>query len=102
MSELGIEYGQVDKAAALWDDLSALMAESERDLSTASTAGLGSSVQSAATAFLTAWSGYAGESADIATGFGDALRARVADYRGTDQGSRDDFTNLDGRLGPAR
>lgn len=102
MSNLGIEYNQVENAAGRWDELAGLMTDTERDLADASAAGLAPSVRAAATAFLTAWSGYAGESSDIATGFGEAMRARVTDYQGTDQASRNALTDLDGRLGPAR
>ncbi|WP_181309525.1 hypothetical protein [Nocardioides campestrisoli] len=85
-----------------WEELEALMKDAGQELSGAPVGGLGSSARGAARSFLTAWSGYAGESREIAAGFVTALQATATDFSGTDQGQAHDFSNLDGRLGPER
>ncbi|MDN4160981.1 hypothetical protein [Nocardioides abyssi] len=102
MSTFGAEYSELSLGSTNWQALAELMTSTSRELDRQSVAALAPGVQSAAQAFLTAWSGYAAESSTLATGFADALDARVTDYSGTDQGADERFTDLDGRLGPAR
>lgn len=102
MSAFGAEYSELSHGSANWRVLAELMTSTSRDLDGQGTGALPSSVQAAAQAFLTAWAGYADESSAIATGFAEAIDARVVDYSATDQGSGNRFTDLDGRLGPAR
>ncbi|GAB2456495.1 hypothetical protein GCM10027062_40900 [Nocardioides hungaricus] len=102
MSTLGVEQPALAAGSADWRALAELMTGSSRELGDQSTAGLASSVQGAAASFLAAWSGYAEESAAIATGFADALDAAGRDFWRTDQGAGEELTDLDGRLGPRR
>ena len=60
------------------------------------------SVQASAATFLERWSGYAGESADIAEGFSGALKATLNDYTTAEDANDRQFSDIDGRLGPAR
>lgn len=85
-----------------WEAQETLMETSSRELGGASSAALPPSVQGAATTFLTRWAGYAGESAAIAQGFVGALQATSDDYSTTDDAVDRQFSDLDGRLGPAR
>ncbi|MEV7430759.1 MULTISPECIES: hypothetical protein [unclassified Nocardioides] len=102
MSTLGAEYSELSLGSTNWRALADLMTSTSRDLEGQGTGALAPSVQGAAQAFLTAWAGYAAESSELATGFADALDARIDDYGTTDQGADSRFTDLDGRLGPAR
>lgn len=102
MSVLGAEYDPLVATAEDWRSLASLMTGTSRDLAGQGTGSLPPSVQGAASSFLSAWSGYAEESAAIAEGFAASVDARVTDYSGADDGSRDQMTDLDGRLGPAR
>ncbi|MBC9732522.1 hypothetical protein [Nocardioides marmotae] len=102
MSTMGADYNQLSLGSTNWLALAELMTSTSRDLAGQGTGALAPGVQSAAQAFLTAWSGYAAESSTLATGFADALDARVTDYSTTDQGAESGLTDLDGRLGPAR
>lgn len=102
MSILGVDYAAISRGGRDWEQLAELMSETSRDLADQGVGALPPSVQGAASSFLRAWAGYAGESSAIATGFAGALDARVADYRGTDQRVDGQLTELDGRLGPAR
>ena len=85
-----------------WESQETLMDTSARELRGASASALPPSVQGAATTFLTRWAGYAGESAAIAQGFVGALHATSDDYSTTDDATDRQFSDLDGRLGPAR
>lgn len=78
------------------------MATTQTELADAPVTGLASGVQGAASAFLSAWSGYAGESAAICEGMGEALRLLVHDVTATDEQRQAAFSRLDGRLGPQR
>lgn len=99
-------YGYVETsletAEDRWQLLAELMGKSVQDLTAASAGGLGSSVQSAATAFLESWRSRAGESRDIATGMAGAVRATLADSGEVDEATKQVFDQLDTRLGPAR
>lgn len=85
-----------------WEDQERLMDSAARDLRGASTAALPPSVQGAAKGFLDSWAGSAEESSAIARGFVGALQATGDDYSTTDDGADRRFSDLDGRLGPAR
>ncbi|NHC21845.1 hypothetical protein G6553_01475 [Nocardioides sp. IC4_145] len=102
MSTFGAEYSGLSYGSGNWRVLAELMTSTSRDLAGQGTGALAPSVQAAAEAFLTAWSGYADESSTIAIGFADAIDAQAVDYSTTDEGSGNRFTDLDGRLGPAR
>jgi hypothetical protein len=102
MSELGVEYHDLAYGSGNWRVLVELMTTTSRDVAAQGTGALAPSVQPAAQAFLTAWSGYAAESSTLAEGFADAIDAQAVDYSTTDEGSSTRFTDLDGRLGPAR
>ncbi|MEO5661947.1 MAG: hypothetical protein ABIR39_01570 [Nocardioides sp.] len=95
----GMEYGAMGSAAQDWRDISELMDGTVGKLSGASTGSFAPSVQPAAKAFVTAWQDFGRDSADIATGFAEALELNVSDQRAIDEAVRDGF---DGRLGPAR
>lgn len=96
---LGIDYGAMGGASQEWRDISELMAGTKGKLDGASPGVFAPSVQGAATAFVSAWQGFARDSADIATGFAEALELNVYDQRVVDEVVRDGF---DGRLGSAR
>lgn len=102
MSQMGLEYDAIRTAVGDWQRLDELMTTSRRALADASTGALPPSVQGAASGFLTAWAGYAGESAAIAAGFAQALDATSLDFAGTDEADGARWQQLDGRLGPAR
>lgn len=87
--------------ATRWDELSEMMARTKTDLGGASTSGFAPSVAAAASGFLKSWSGFAGESSDIAAGFSTALHDSSQLYDQTDQASHKEFQAIDGRLGPA-
>ncbi|WP_101523457.1 hypothetical protein [Nocardioides houyundeii] len=99
---IGWEYDPLVAGAVKWDDLGTLLQDSAKDLGSASTGGLAPGVQGAANSFLTAWQGYAGESAAIAAGMAGALRASVSDVQGTDGEQSGGYSALDSRLGPSR
>jgi len=96
---LGMDYGAMAGASQEWRDISELMDGTKDKLSGASSGVFAPSVQGAATAFVVAWQGFARDSADIATGFAEALEVNVYDQQAVDEVVRDGF---DGRLGPAR
>lgn len=102
MGEMGLELSSLRAGSRDWSDLSDRMTTTATYFEQASAFSLGDSVQAAATSFLDAWAGYAEESAAIATGFSDALTAAADGYGGTDDTSDQGFSDLDGRLGPAR
>lgn len=102
MSTMGVEGNALRTGSADWARLSELMTSTSGSVGEASTAGLAPSVQGAAAAFLSAWSGYAGESAAIATGFSGALDAASDDFTNRDDEADQRFSQLDSRLGPAR
>ena len=102
MREMGLELGALRVGSRDWSDLAERMTTTATYFQQASGYALGDSVQAAATSFLDAWAGYAGESAAIATGFSDALTAAADSYGGSDDGADQGFADLDGRLGPAR
>lgn len=85
-----------------WESQERLMDSTASALRGASAGALPPSVQSAATTFLTRWSGYAEESAAIAQGFVGALKATANDYSTSDDAADRQFSDLDGRLGPSR
>lgn len=102
MSGYGVGPSSVPWAKQAWEDLSELMERTRSDLASASATGLAPSVRTAASAFLTAWSGHAKESTAMADGFVDALDSINARYGAQEQLSEEQLRNLDGRLGPAR
>lgn len=102
MSEMGIELGSLRAGSRDWSELSERMTTTATYFEQASGFSLGDSVQVAATSFLDAWAGYAGESAAIATGFSEALTAAADSYGQSDDAADQGFGDLDGRLGPAR
>lgn len=101
MSGMGLDAFNLQVGAQDWADLSEAMSTASTELSGASTGGLAPSVTGAAQSFLSSWAGYADESSTIASGFSDALEASITTYGQTDEQSQRDFSDLDGRLGPA-
>lgn len=97
-----VEWTDVLKGKADWGVLAEQMDETSTALSGASTSGMPPSVLPSARAFLDAWSGFAGESSTLATGFADALQASMDQYGDADAQAGDRYADLDGRLGPAR
>ena len=85
-----------------WEGQESLMESTARDLRNASASALPPSVQAAATTFLTRLAARADESTAIAQGFVGALRATADDYSTADDAADRQFSDLDGRLGPAR
>lgn len=85
-----------------WEGQERLMDSTARSFSSASASALPPGVQAAATTFLTRWAGHAEESAAIAQGFVGALKATANDYSTADDAADRQFSDLDGRLGPAR
>lgn len=102
MSGLGLEYGEIGRGDLDWSRLAELMRTIGSDLDGATAHGLAPSVQGAATGFLSAWCGYADESAAIADGLAGALRALRNDVLATEAERQQEFGRLDSRLGPAR
>jgi hypothetical protein len=102
VSGLGLEYGEIGRGDEDWSRLADLMRTTAGELEGAPVGGLAPSVQGAATAFLSAWAGYAAESAAIADGLADALRLLVGDVRATEEQRQEEFGRLDSRLGSAR
>lgn len=90
------------QGTAGWESQERLMDSTARSFDSASASALPPSVQSAATTFLTRWSGYAAESTAIAQGFLGALRATGNDYSTSDDAVDREFSDLDARLGPER
>ena len=85
-----------------WESQESLMESTARDFRNASSSALPPSVQGAATTFLSRWAGYADQSTAIAQGFVGALGATDNDYSTADDAADREFSDLDGRLGPAR
>lgn len=85
-----------------WEAQESLMESTARDFRNASTSALPPSVQGAGTTFLSRWGGYADESTAIAQGFLGALKATANDFSTSDDAADRQFSDLDGRLGPAR
>lgn len=102
MSILGAEYHHLRQGSEDWGDLSEFMESTSRDFGGASVSALPSRVQSAAQTFLRRWEGYAQESSAIAEGFSGALDVTQRDLAQTDDATGSGFSDLDGRLGPAR
>lgn len=102
MTGYGLGPSTMPWAIGRWEDLEELMEKTRSELAGAGTGGLAPSVQAAAAAFLTAWSGYAGESKAMADGFVAALHTTDATYTGRERLTEEQLKNLDGRLGPAR
>ena len=102
MSQMGLEYNALRAGSERWASLGELLEETARDLGAAPTSGLTPECQGAARAFLSAWEGYAGESAAIVDGFSTALEEVAARTAAVDSGTRGDMEALDSRLGPAR
>jgi hypothetical protein len=98
----GIDPGSIPTAVTKWEDVGELMTTTKTELAGQSPIGFAPSVQGAASAFLTAWSGFAGESRAIADGFVSALQSTQSSYGRSDQLSAGELDRLDGRLGPAR
>ncbi|WP_370288379.1 hypothetical protein [Nocardioides sp.] len=90
------------RGTAAWEDQIDLMTTAAGELGRASVTALPPSAQGSAATFLERWSGYAQESAAIARGFHGALRATADDYSTADDATDRRFSDLDGRLGPAR
>lgn len=102
MSQLQYEFGAINVGASHWEELEALMADAAKELGQAPVSGLAPGVQGAASAFLSAWAGFAEESRAMANGFAGALRAAAADMGGTDQSQSGQYDSLDGRMGPGQ
>ena len=98
----GLEYDALGQGHEGWTRLGALMATTGSDLDGADTGGLAPGVRHAAATFLTAWSGYATESAAICDGLAGALRRLGTDVLATEEQRQAAFGALDGRLGPQR
>lgn len=99
MSMMGVEYSAMQASIADWADLAERMDTLGGDLADTGTAGLPESVQGAAAAFLTAWSGYASDSAEIARNFSACLQACSDNYLQADAEATARFDDLDGSLG---
>jgi hypothetical protein len=84
-----------------WEQVEPLMRSTSGDFATASVSALAPSVQSAATTFLSAWKGFADESAAIVGGFAEQLTAFTNDMVGVEDGVKTNFDSLDARLGPS-
>ncbi len=102
MAGYGLGLSSVSWAIQSWEDLEELMEKTRSELATESATGLAPSVQAAASSFLTAWSGHAGESRAMADGFVAALHSTDVRYTGQETLTEEQLKNLDGRLGPAR
>ncbi|ROR92551.1 hypothetical protein [Nocardioides aurantiacus] len=102
MSELGLELNALRAGSRDWTEVADRMSTTAELFEQTSSMSLGDSVRASAADFLDAWAGYAQESADIATGFSGALTAAADRYGETDDASGQGFSDLDGRLGPAR
>ncbi|RYB94613.1 hypothetical protein EUA93_09820 [Nocardioides oleivorans] len=92
----------LQKGTTGWESQERLMDATAKDFRAASPGALPPSVQGAATAFFSTWAGLAGESTAIAQGFVGALKATGNDYSTSDDAADRQFSDLDGRLGPAR
>lgn len=99
---MGLEYNALRAGSERWSGLGELLGETARDFGSAPTTGLALEAQGAARAFLSAWEGYAGESAAIVEGFSTALEEVAARTAATDSSTRGEMDALDSRLGPAR
>lgn len=99
---LGLEYAALRGGDRDWSRLAELMDRTRDELADAPVAALAPGVQGAARGFLAAWSGYAGDSAEIAYRMGDALSLLADDVTSTEEERREAFARLDGRLGPRR
>ena len=102
MSHMGLEYNALRAGSERWASLGELLEETARDLGAAPTGGLAPECQGAARALLSAWEGYAGESAAIVDGFSTALEEVAARTAAVDSSTSGDMEALDSRLGPAR
>lgn len=102
MSTFGLEAEVLRQAGLRWRELGELMDRTSQDLSAAPVTGVAAEVRHAATAFLTAWSGFAEESAEIAEGFATALAATADGALLTDRAVGETLQGLDARIGPQR
>ncbi|ANH38175.1 hypothetical protein I601_1744 [Nocardioides dokdonensis FR1436] len=102
MSQMGMEYNALRAGSRRWAALGELLDETAKDFGAAPVAGLAPDCQGAATSFLSAWQGYAGESAAIVEGFATALEEVVGSTTETDSATGSGFETLDSRLGSAR
>lgn len=102
MSQVGVEYNSIRAGVQDWRALSQMMTRTSGSLADQTISAIPPTARTAAQAFLTAWAGYAAESADIATGFAGALEATQNNYTRADDEADRRFADLDGRLGPAR
>lgn len=102
MGDVLLNPPSVLSAAERWTEAAELASTASSLLGGESPYGMGSRVWPAATAFLSAWAGYATESAAIAAGYADALEGIVHDLASTDATNRERFEDLDSRLGPER
>lgn len=100
MSTIGIESNAVERGIDEWRRIGERMATLSVDIAEYDLGGVPSSVTGAARSFLTSWSQVAGESADIAVGFADALQATLDDHRTQDEGAAGEFSDLDGSVRP--
>ncbi len=102
MGMMGMEYDALVKGSAEWRSLAKLMTTTASDLGSTTTSALPPRVQRAGKSFLTRWDGFARESAAIADGFAGALTATQDDTMRAGDAVDRRFSDLDGRLGPAR
>lgn len=102
MSVTGIEYNQMRSASTAWGEQADEMEKTSKELAGLSVSGLAPSVQHVASSFMEAWSGYAHESADIASGFADAISTTADHINDADEVSKSWLDRLDGHLGPTR
>lgn len=89
-------------ASTAWGEQADEMEKTSKEIAGLSVSGLAPSVQHVASSFLEAWSGYAQESADIASGFADAINATADHINDVDEVSKSWLNRLDGHLGPTR
>jgi hypothetical protein len=100
MSLMYVERDALLAASGRWTDLETLMNGTASLLRASNTAGLAPGIRAAGDAFLQTWVTYAAESAAIASGFADALRASASAYTAADESAAVRLNTLDGRLGP--
>ncbi|MBS45177.1 MAG: hypothetical protein CMH83_18805 [Nocardioides sp.] len=99
-AEMYVEQARLRQGSTRWDELAGLMRTTSTELGDASVAGLPPRVQDAASRFLARWSGWAGQSDEIAAGFATALDDAASSYLTADSDAAQAVDVLDGRIGP--
>lgn len=99
---MGLEYAALSRGDENWSRVAELLRRTRSELADADTSGVAPGVRGAASSFLSAWAGYAAESAAISDGMAGALEVMVGDLQSTEQARQSAFRDLDARLGPQR